>query len=136
MVHRHDGQQDQYRLHQQSGKQNIPGTMPIFNMEWVSFGVVVSFLGEKKKKKKKKGKRGGGGVRSRDKITQFPLWRPVPQGRGVAKCGPDHDQGFILITILAFLARHAQRKRCGKVGPSPFRFRSHYECAYHVSGLL
>ena len=51
--------------------------------------------------KNKKGKKGGK-VMSRDKITEFPLWNSVPQGRGVTKCDPDHDQGYILITILLF----------------------------------
>ena len=60
--------------------------------------------------KEQKGKKE---VKSIDKITEFPLWRPVLQGRGVAKCDPDHDQGFVPITILIFLTWHAQTKRCG-----------------------
>ena len=39
---------------------------------------------------------------SRDNITEFPLWKLVPPERGVAKCDTDHDQGFVLITILVF----------------------------------
>ena len=58
----------------------------------------------KEKRKNKKGKEGKKEVKSRDKITVFPLWRPVPQGRDVAKCDPDHDQRFLLIIILVFLA--------------------------------
>ena len=29
-------------------------------------------------------------VEFRDEITEFPLRRPVPQGKGVARCDPDH----------------------------------------------
>ena len=54
------------------------------------------------KKKMERNKRGKKEIKSRDKITEFSLWRPVPQGQGVAKCDPNHDKGFILITILVF----------------------------------
>ena len=107
MVHRHD----KYGLHRQSGKYKtflIP-CQSIFNMVFIHI-FFFPCLSEKKKNKrkgkkggKKKGKEGGKKVKSRDKIIEFPLWRSVLQGRGVAKCDPDHDQGFVLITILVFL---------------------------------
>ena len=53
-----------------------------------------------------KGGGGGGGeeVKSRDKTTrvytlEFGDLCLIPTGRGMAKCDPDHVQGFILITI-------------------------------------
>ena len=59
--------------------------------------------GANKERRNKKGKKEKKKVKSRDKINKFLLWRPVPQGRGVAKSNPDHDQGFIPITSLVFL---------------------------------
>ena len=56
------------------------------------------FFGKKRRNKKK-----GEKVMSKDMITEFPLWEPIPQERGVSKCDPDHDQGFVLITILVVL---------------------------------
>ena len=39
----------------------------------------------------------------RNKITEFPLLKSVPQERGVARCDPDHNQGYVLITIFVLL---------------------------------
>ena len=47
----------------------------------------VSFSGKKgaKRKEEQKGKKGGKEVKPRDRISEFPLWRPVPHGRDVTQ---------------------------------------------------
>ena len=53
----------------------------IFNMVFIHIFFLSLFRGEK-------GGKGGGEVMCRDRITEFPLLKPVPQERGVAKCYP------------------------------------------------
>ena len=74
MVHRHDCQHNQSGPHQQSGEHKIflAICQSILNIVFIHIFSLSLFLKKKE-------------VQPREKITEFPLWRPVPPGRGVAK---------------------------------------------------
>ena len=94
MVHRHDCQHDQYRQHRQSGEHKIFLAPCLSRLNMVFVYVFFLYLFQEKKRRNKKGKKEGKKVMSRDKVTEFPLWEPVPQGRGVAMCDPSMTKGL------------------------------------------
>ena len=85
----------------------------IFNMVFMLISFL-SLFGKKIEERKKGGMKREKRSRIQGKITELTLWRPVLQGRSVAKCDPDHE----LITLLVLLTDMPKKRGVTRWDPA------------------